>query len=313
MTLSAQDAAALRSLLESRRAAIAPETVGYAERSGAGRPVNGLSQEQIDTLTQRARGTYGRLINGPEHRPNPAYLASLARLLRMTEQEWTALYWLTRREVPAPLHNTSGMEVPGAWGAVELIHGVIAYLVDSAWNLITCNQEYRDLFPGAVPPENALLFMAAHPERHTLLLDWERSWAPFVLGQLRRAAQERPDNKDLARIEEYVQRDPVAGPLYADIPFLALPFPDGAQRPLRHPQLGEGMVSVCAAEPVSSTGARLILLAFRPGPPSEHRRDPDLRADRSTYARSPFWKGELTDQQVIHDGGTDREGSASRA
>ncbi|WP_405774003.1 helix-turn-helix domain-containing protein [Streptomyces sp. NBC_00859] len=278
MTLSTQETAALRTLLESRRAAIAPETVGYTERSGAGRPVNGLSQEQIDALTHRARGTYGRLINGPEHRPNPAYLGDLARLLRMTEQEWTTLYWLTRREVPAPLHNTSGMEVPGAWKAVELIHGVMAYLVDSAWNLITCNKEYRELFPGGEAPQNALMFMAVHPERHSVLLDWERSWAPFVLGQLRRATQERPDNKDLARIEEYVLHDPVAGPLYEATPFLALPFPDGAQRPVCHPQLGEGMVSISAAEPVTSPGSRLMLLTFRPGPPGEHRRNADLRA-----------------------------------
>jgi hypothetical protein len=155
---------------------------------------------------------------------------------------------------------------------------VMAYLVDSAWNLITCNKEYMELFPGGEAPQNALMFMAVSPERHALLLDWERSWAPFALGQLRRASQERPDNQDLARIEECVLRDPVAGPLYEATPFLALPFQDGTQRPFQHPQLGEGMVSVCTAEPVTSAGSRLVLLSFRPGPPGEHRRNADLRA-----------------------------------
>nr|WP_239074398.1 hypothetical protein [Streptomyces sp. SID10853] len=154
----------------------------------------------------------------------------------------------------------------------------MAYLVDSAWNLITCNQEYKELFPGGEAPQNALMFMAVSPERRSVLLDWERSWAPFVFGQLRRATQERPDNKDLARIEECVLRDPVAGPLYEATPFLAMPFPDGAQRPLWHPRLGEGIVNVCAAEPVTSVGSRLILLSFQSGPPGEHRRNADLSA-----------------------------------
>ncbi|MFF2653150.1 helix-turn-helix domain-containing protein [Streptomyces sp. NPDC058045] len=280
MQLSTGDTAALRKLLEDCRSSIDPATLGYSERSGVGRPVQGLSQEQIDELTQRARGTYSRLVNGRLERPKPQYLKELAVLLRMTEQEWTHLYWLTRREYPAPLHEDAGMVVPASWHAVREIRGVIAYVADAAWNLITFNREFEALFEGN-PPTNVLHYMAVDPARHRMLLDWERSWAPWIFPQLRRAVQERPGDPELARLEQLVLADPKAGPLYKDTGLVTVPSPDGAQRPLHHPELGDGFVDICSAGLVNSPGAALAILAWRPGRAGAHRRRHDLRAPRT--------------------------------
>ncbi|MFF2847314.1 helix-turn-helix domain-containing protein [Streptomyces sp. NPDC058001] len=285
MQLSTDDTEALRKLLEDRRKAVAPESLGYGGRSGVGRPVEGLSQEQIDELTGRARGTYSRLVNGRLERPKPQYLQDIARLLRMTEQEWTHLYWLTRREYPAPLHEDAGMVIPGVWSNIHRIEGVIAYVADAAWNLITCNREFEELFPGNRPPSNVLLYMATDPTRHTLLLDWEQSWAPWIFPQLRRAISERPEDEELKRLEQLVLSDREAGPIYTGTGLVTVPFPDGAQRPFRHPRHGDGVVDILAADPRNSRGAGFVMLAWHSGDGSAARQE-DLRAPVTLASRS---------------------------
>lgn len=266
---------ALASLLESRRALIDPETIpGLLRPARQGRRAAGmgLTQEQIDQATHRVRGTYNKLINGKIW-PGFDYLRSLALLLALTEQEWVALCRFSRGEDPtAPLHPRSGKEVPGMWS--DAIHGIshMAYVTDQSYNLLAHNSAFAGLFPHTSTPRNMLDWMLLSSEGRATLTDWESTWAPYILPQLRAARAALPDDVVLARVERDVMSDPECGRLYRER-ITAQVHPDGQERPLLHPTLGPCWVQICAAEPLSSPNARLMIVMVYPGAtPSQVRR-----------------------------------------
>lgn len=257
------DKQALARLLAERRADIAPEAHGLTRPTRQGRRAPGLSQKQIDQLTNRAFGTFQRLESGAYPNPPVDLLREVARLLNFTEQEWTALCRYARGEdPPGPLYETSGQAVPGAWQ--DAVHGIThaAYVTDASWNLLTCNQQFHNLFDTGRAPANTMRWMLLDG-RHQLT-DWTTAWAPLVMPQLRVALAQRPDDPVLRAIESDLLADPVAQPLYeaggASI------HPDGDQRPIRHATEGDGWVTMCVAQPLAAPGSRLMILIFQPGP-----------------------------------------------
>ncbi|MCX5384899.1 helix-turn-helix domain-containing protein [Streptomyces sp. NBC_00083] len=271
------DKSALRSLLRERRALIQPESHGLSRPTRQGRRAPGLSQAQIDQLLHRAPDTYGRLESGRYPNPPADLLQDVARLLGMDEQEWTALWrYCLGQDPPFPLNARSGAEIPGVWQeAVDAI-GHMAYVNDRSWNLLTHNDRWAQMFPGRRVPGNVMRWMALDPAAREILTDWEHAWAPLVLPQLRAALAADPADRTLAGIEQDVLADPLAAPIYHSAG--ASLHLDGDERPLHHAVQGPGWATVCAAQPMSAPGARLIILVFHPGEERRHARTPVLRA-----------------------------------
>lgn len=269
MQLALADRDSLKQLLRERRAAIDPTTEGFPRRTpGPGRRAAGLSQEQMDELLGRAPGTYNRFENGQLARPGDDFLTAVARTLRLNEQEWTFLWRLARKvNPPFTLHRDSGMSVPGVWQrVVDEITGAMAYINDVEWNVLARNDDFCRLFPRAEPPANTMRWMLLdHEARDDVLIDWENRWAPVVMPQLRHAMEMRPDNHALGRLQADVLADPVAGPIYRDTATAPVPYPDGTERPINHAVHGPGWITTCVAEPVTSPGARVMLLLYTRG------------------------------------------------
>lgn len=255
--------AALKKLLEDRRALIAPEEHGLTRPTKQGRRAPGLSQLQVDDLTNRAGGTYQLLESGAlRTKPPVDYLQDIATLFRLNEQEWTSLCRYARGEdPPGPLYETSGHAVPGAWA--DAVNGIThpAYVTDASWTLLTCNPQFHALFDTGHAPANTLRWMLL--DGRGQLTNWATAWAPLVMPQLQAALAQRPDDKVLRGIEGEILADPLARPLYetggASI------HPDGDERPIRHAIQGNGWVTMCVAQPLSAHGSRLMILIFRPG------------------------------------------------
>ncbi|MEU3260991.1 XRE family transcriptional regulator [Streptomyces albidoflavus] len=267
---------ALQALLQERRALIDPTTHGLTRPTGSGRRAPGLSQQQVDILTSRAIGTYHRLESGIYKHPPSDLLQAVAQLLSLTEQEWVALYRYARAEdPPAPLYPQSGHQVPGVWQTA--VDGIthMAYVTDASWGLLACNSQFAELFPQAEAPDNTMRWMLWDGREH--LTDWATDWAPFVLPQLRAALAARPDDPTLQAIERDVHADPELNALYTH-GSTGYIHPDGDERPIRHAVLGDGWVTMCAAQPMAAPGARLVILVFHPGPERAHARTPMLRA-----------------------------------
>ncbi|MGW8767876.1 MmyB family transcriptional regulator [Streptomyces sp. NPDC055815] len=269
MRLTAGDRRALKHVLQERRAAIDPVTVGFPGRSaGPGRRAAGLSQEQMDELLNRTRGTYNRFENGQLVNPGSDFLAAVAKTLGMNEQEWTFLWRLTRKESPPRvLHCTAGTSLAGVWQrAVDQVRGALAFLSDAEWNVVAHNAEFGRFFPRGEAPANIMRWLLLEPEARTeVLTHWESQWAPAMMPHLKHSTELRPDNPALARLERDVLDDPVAGPLYRAAASVPVPFVDGSELPARHAVHGPGRLVTCLAEPVTAPGARLNLSFYVPG------------------------------------------------
>ncbi|MET9952159.1 helix-turn-helix domain-containing protein [Streptomyces sp. NPDC006339] len=273
MRLSAAERSALKELLHARRAAIDPVTKGFPPRlPGPGRRAAGLGQEQMDELLTRARGTYNRFENGRLARPSGEFLTAVAQVLELSEQEWTFLWELTRKENPScTLHSSSGMDIAGIWQRLlDEVGGALAYVSDVEFNVIAHNEEFRLFFPGGRAPANIMRALFLDPEiRGEALVDWETRWAPAVMPHLGHAVRTRRGNPALARLERDLLADPVAGPLYRVCASAPLPHADGSELPVRHALHGPGRLATCLAEPVAAPGARINLSFFVPeGVPS---------------------------------------------
>ncbi|MFE7547085.1 helix-turn-helix transcriptional regulator [Streptomyces gardneri] len=275
-----QNKKALQALLVLRRALIEPESHGFARPSGQGRRAAGLTQHQVDDLTGTARNTYNRLESGRTPNPPIEYLEQVARLFGLNEQEWgTLCRFAGIGDPPYPLHPDTGLQVPGVWQ--EAVEGIShpAYVNDASWNLLAYNQAFADLFPDGQVPANTMRWMLLEPRGRQMLLQWKTVWAPLVLPQLRAALSMRPEDQTLLQIAKEAGDDPDLAPLWegggAHI------HPDGDERPIHHALKGPGHVTMCAAQPLTARGARLIILIYHPGQTKQHTRLPMLRARRA--------------------------------
>ncbi|MEV6165731.1 helix-turn-helix transcriptional regulator [Streptomyces sp. NPDC052052] len=268
---------ALKALLTERRALINPEAVGLTGPSKQGRRAPGLSQHQVDQLLNRGRNTCNRLENGQIRNPDADLLRDVAHLYGLNEQEWVSLCrYAGIGDPPGPLTLHSGKEVPGVWQ--EAVDGMshMAYVTDASWDMLAYNAAFARLFPGGRVPTNTMRWMLLDRDGRNTLTDWANAWAPLVLPQLQAAIAHRPDDDILRQIEKEVAADPDCAPIWeaggAHI------HPDGDERPLHHAIDGPGWVTMCAAQPMTAPGARLIVLVFHPGTQRAHARTPMLRA-----------------------------------
>ncbi|AKN75681.1 transcriptional regulator [Streptomyces sp. PBH53] len=282
---------ALQKLLRWKRAQVDPLELGLAKPPERGRRSAGLSQAQVAQALFVTERTYAKLERGDMATPTADFLDDVARVLGMTEGERTALYVYTLGyEPPFPMDPMAGTNVASAWqSAVSRVSGQPCYINDVAWNVLAANDDFVRMFPQELgqppqlPEQNLIRWMLLREDaREHHLVDWDK-WAERVSAQLRTAVAAHPDNEDLQQLDREVSEDPVVGPIYRSHsgPYIQ---PDGDTRRMRHAgyaappggidrrdrccerhapsQLGK--VTMCAAEPYGSPGARFFLLVFEP-------------------------------------------------
>ncbi|MFD3970221.1 XRE family transcriptional regulator [Streptomyces cyaneofuscatus] len=254
----------IAALLEPKRAAIRAEDHGLpSPRSGKPGPkTDGLTQVNIDTLTNRAERTYNRLVHGLLANPKEEYLAAVAEILQLSVDEYTLLciYALGHKPVQQ-LEPVIDLAARDLWQAACDGQRHMMYVTDLAWTLLAHNQPFADLFTGGRAPKNTARWMLLTPEARITLMDWETTWAPAVSAQVQAALAEHPTNEVLRRLEADVRADPRASQIYTGCTEASI-APDGAVRRLLHPKHGPGLAQMVAASPYASPGARMIIVAF---------------------------------------------------
>ncbi|MFD7919568.1 helix-turn-helix domain-containing protein [Streptomyces sp. NPDC059740] len=286
---------ALQQLLQWKRRQIDPVELGWPKRTGRGRRSPGLSQAQVAQALFVSERTYAVLERGDMEAPKPEFLDSVARVLRMEERERTALYvYALGYEPPIPMDPMAGTNVAPAWQhAVNHVTGQPCYINDLAWNVLAANDDFIAMFPQEpgttprLPEQNLIRWMLLREDaREHHLVDWEKRWAEPVAAQLRTAVAAHPESEDLQQLDKEVNDDPVVGPIYRNHN-IAYIHPDGDTRVMRHAgysvpqgcadsrdrccerhapsQLGN--VTMCAAQPFGSPGARFFFLVFEPTRP----------------------------------------------
>ncbi|MGV2918188.1 MmyB family transcriptional regulator [Streptomyces alfalfae] len=285
--------AALRGLLRWKREQLDPTTLGWSAPSGRGRRALGLSQARVAQLLEVSERTYAQLERGDMASPSADFLDRVALVLRLNERERIALYvYSVGHEPPYPQDPMAGKSVPAAWQeAIRRVKGQPCYITDVDWNLVAYNDDFVRMFPRtknarpSVPEQNIMRYMLlTESAREHHMVRWEADWLIPLAAQLRNAVAQHPHNDVLRRLDEEAEADPVVGPVYRENTRAQI-HPNGDTRKVRytfngvaetdehvhldrccerHTRSQVGDLTMCAAMPLGSPGARFLMLVFKP-------------------------------------------------
>ncbi|MFL5909485.1 MAG: helix-turn-helix transcriptional regulator [Gaiellaceae bacterium] len=122
--------------LRSWRDRVAPAEAGLP--AGSARRVPGLRREEVAQLAGVSLDYLSRLEQGRADNPSPSVLASLARALRLTDEERDHLFRLAGHAVPSP--GTIDRHIgPGVQRLLDRLADVPVMVVDASWQVIARN------------------------------------------------------------------------------------------------------------------------------------------------------------------------------
>jgi transcriptional regulator with XRE-family HTH domain len=188
----------LARFLRSRRERIRPSDVGLPD--GPRRRAQGLRREEVAVLAGLSPTWYAYLEQGRGIHPSREVLDSLARALRLTEDERRYLHNLAHGA------GTHPSRLPAEVSAIDLIRQVVAQFEESpcpvyaadqycdllAWNRAAC-EWYDDWNAMPVQERNILRWMLVSPAAQLRLLDLEEDTRDLIaLAGGGRAAPFRP-------------------------------------------------------------------------------------------------------------------------
>ncbi|AEW98184.1 MULTISPECIES: helix-turn-helix domain-containing protein [Streptomycetaceae] len=269
--------AELGEFLRSRRARLRPADVGLPPHT-ARRKVTGLRREELAMLAGVSLAYYTRLEQGAAGAVSDQVLASLARALRLTEEEGTHLRALARaaRRPPRTSRTPAAQECarPATRRLIGAMDTVPALAADRRGDVLAWNRLGHLLFAGHLAADSPdrpadrpnlarLLFLDPHTRE--LFTRWETE-ARDTVAALRRAAARHPEDRRLAAL---------IGRLSLDSPQFAAWWSRhpvrpcaGPQVPLHHPVVGPLTLTRQTMRLTDDSGHRLMLFTAEPGSPS---------------------------------------------
>lgn len=132
----------LGDFLRSRRERLRPEDVGMP--SGGRRRTPGLRREEIAMLAMLSADYYARLEQGRAGSPSDAALASLARAMRLNEDEQRHLFHLAGQRAPARFSSLAHVD-PSMQYLLDALHNTPAQVCDDLLTVIAQNRAAESL------------------------------------------------------------------------------------------------------------------------------------------------------------------------
>ncbi|WP_078660976.1 helix-turn-helix transcriptional regulator [Streptomyces sp. NRRL B-24484] len=264
-------ATGLNEFLRSRRARLRPQDVALPEYGGA-RRVAGLRREEIAQLAGVSVDYYTRMEQGRVPNPSAGVLDSLARALRLDEDETRHLHQLAR-----PRRRTA----PASGAAPQLVRPMLRRLLDGlddfpalvmgrrmdvlAWNpaALALLGDYGALDPAE---RNIARITFLAPSSRDLFADWA-DCARENVAYLHLEAGRHPDDPVLARmIGELSMRSADFRRMWAEHP--VRDKTSGTKR-FHHPLVGEVELAYETLRAADDPDQALITYAAEPGSASE--------------------------------------------
>jgi transcriptional regulator with XRE-family HTH domain len=266
------DAATLADFLRRRRAALQPVAVGLP--AGRRRRTPGLRREEVANLAGMSCDYYTRLEQARGPRPSRQLLTSLARALRLTDDERDHLFHLVGEEAPR-LGAPSGHVRPGVLRMLDRLSDVAAVVCDDlgyvlAWTPVfaALGRDYSQ-FPEA---ERNMHLMFFGPEVEGSRLspnDWAYN-ARVHVADLRAAVAAHPGDP---RGPELVRRLRALSPEFARLwDKHEVSVRRSQTKTFVHPEIGEITLD-CEVFMLPDAGQRLVVNSAAPGSSAEQALD----------------------------------------
>lgn len=194
------------------------------------REAAGMNQEEAAADLHMSVRQYGDWERARQAIPRRR-LDELAQALHLDEAGRRQLYRLTGHLVPVPEALSADarfLELNDRWARVH-IHGqsAPACLADGAWNLVTANDAYHQLFEPVSgdyrnhPTSNLLRFILFHADAQHMLGEWRDAWMLPALCQFAltyQSNQTSPQHRAIRR--EIANRPELEGAYLHEVPEL---------------------------------------------------------------------------------------------
>ncbi|MFF9094453.1 helix-turn-helix transcriptional regulator [Streptomyces sp. NPDC014802] len=264
------EGAELGRYLRARRTQTSPEHVGLTVGTGI-RRTPGLRREELATLAGISIDYYVRLERGKETRPSPAVLDSLARALRMDDQEHQHLRELAARAaryVPEPPPAPGRTVRPHLRLLLESLRPNPAYVISRSMDVLAWNSGGLALYAGLddwpLKQRNLARYLFLHPAARDLFPDWERQITGCV-ARLRAVAGTAPDAPDLTGlVGELLLKSPDFAGLWERYEVTGR---KPARKTFRHPRVGTLTLTSQPLHVEGTPGQRLGVYTAEPGTP----------------------------------------------
>ncbi|WP_163511365.1 helix-turn-helix transcriptional regulator [Fodinicola acaciae] len=266
------DAASLADFLRRRRAVLQPVAVGLPV--GRRRRTPGLRREEVANLAGMSCDYYTRLEQARGPRPSRQLLTSLARALRLTEDERDHLFHLVGEEAPR-LGAPSSHVRPGVLRMLDRLSDVAAIVCDDlgyvlAWTPVfaALGRDYSQL-PDA--DRNMHLMFFCPPDGQASLVMRDRDYnARSHVSDLRAAVAAHPGDP---RGPELVRRLRAGSADFARLwDEHEVSVRRSQTKTFVHPEVGEIQLD-CEVFMLPDAGQRLIVNSAEPGSSAEQALD----------------------------------------
>ncbi|MEU8028390.1 helix-turn-helix transcriptional regulator [Streptomyces sp. NPDC049099] len=258
----------LGEFLRIRRAGVTPEQAGLPATTGRRRTA-GLRREEVALLAGVSIEYYRRLEQGKQHRPGPAVLEAVARVLRLDEDERRHLFELAQApDTPARSGAPERALRPDVLRMLDIVDPCPAYVLSRANDLLAANPRGLRLLPGIEewpgPRRNTARYTFLHPAARRLYGNWEEVAAATV-AHLRAAAGRHPDAPDVTGVVgELVVKSEEFAALWQRYEVRSR---TNGRKHFTHPATGTMTLSYEAYEVARTDGHRLIVYQAEPGSP----------------------------------------------
>ncbi|MEU6373555.1 helix-turn-helix transcriptional regulator [Streptomyces sp. NPDC046909] len=258
----------LGQFLKARRAELGPRTVGLPEAEGR-RRVTGLRRDEVAALAGISTNYYTRLEQS-RATPSASVLATLARVLRMSDKQRDRLFDLAGRETGPPRRRAPQKAHPRlrtVLNELSTTPGLVLgpYLDILAWNPMATalfGTDYTQIPDGQ---RNYIRQLFTDPAMRSLYADWESS-ARNAMAVLRRWAAVRPDDRRLTDlVGELSLRDDRFRQWWGGRDVAPR---TGGVKVFRHPVAGELTLGWDALSREADCDQQLVVWAAEPGSPA---------------------------------------------
>ena len=257
--------------LTARRTQVTPDQVGLTPGTGV-RRTPGLRREEVAVLAGMSIDYYTRLERGRETRPSPAVVDSLARALKLDQDEHNHLRELAARAAhfaPEPPPVPSRTVRPQLKLLLESLRPNPAYVTSRTLDVLAANPGAFSLFTGLeewpAAQRNIARFLFLHPIAREIYGDWEYQIRGCV-ARLRALAGTEPDAPDLAALAgELLVKSPEFAKLWER--YDVTRRNPAQKKTFHHPQVGTITLSFQGMQLEGTPGQRLGVYTAEPGTP----------------------------------------------
>ncbi|MEV0211322.1 helix-turn-helix domain-containing protein [Streptomyces sp. NPDC050788] len=265
---SDSDSRALGAFLKARRAQLTPRECGLPETDSV-RKVAGLRREEAARLASISVDYYTRLEQGRVRASVPV-LSTLARALRLDEEQQTYLYELAGRTDTHPRRRRPAQRLrPAMRRLLDQLTETPALVLGKRLDILTWNPAATALYTdfAALPASrrNYMRLLFTDPVVRALHRAWAHD-AREAVAALRMEAAADPDDPDLAKlVGELSLQDPDFRTWWAEHRVSSASY---GTKHYRHHLVGDLTLDCDTWSSPDGSGQRLMILTAEPGSPS---------------------------------------------